>query len=325
MSIIVVTEQGGRLSKIGGQVVLYKDGKKIYVQPMHNLSLIIVMGRVEVSAALTGYCLGKGIDLAFLSLDGRYKGRLSAPLSLNVNIRRLQYKKLDESEFKINFSRQVVRAKALNYGRLLQKRSDVVYQSFRHKLNNMLRSLEAAESIDQIRGFEGSFSTIYFRTLPALLVEDFGFRKRIKHPPPDPLNILLSLAYTMLFNNVYAFVEAAGLDPYCGFFHEIKYGHPALVSDLMEEFRAPVADALVMGLINHRQIRPEHFIKEKDKTQFTKDGLAVFFEQYRKKISEKFSYKKMQLNYLQIIERQVWHFMRYLKGEDKQYEGYLLR
>ncbi len=325
MSVIVVSEQGSRLSKTGGQIVLYKEGKKIYVQPMNNLSLIIIMGRVEVSAALTGYCLAKNIDIAFLSMDGRYKGRLSPPLSPNVYIRRLQYEKLRDAEFRLHFSRQVIRAKTINYGRMLKKKSDVVYQTFREKQDNMLRSLKVASTLDQIRGFEGSFSNIYFRNLPALLIEDFGFKKRLKHPPPDPLNILLSLAYTMLFNNVYAFVEASGLDPYCGFFHELKYGHPALVSDLMEEFRAPVADTLVIHLINTKQIKADHFLKEKDSTIFNKEGLHIFFNQYRKKIGEKFSYKNMKLNFLQIIERQVWHFMRYLKDEESEYAGYVHR
>jgi CRISPR-associated protein Cas1 len=158
-----------------------------------------------------------------------------------------------------------------------------------------------------------------------MVIEDFGFKKRIKHPPPDPMNILLSLAYTMLFNNVYAFVEAAGLDPYCGFFHDLKYGHPALVSDLMEEFRAPVADSMVIGLINRKQITEKHFADEEGKIIFNKEGLAIFFEQYRKKINEKFTYKGLKLDFLQIIERQVWHFMRYLKGEDEHYEGYVHR
>ena len=325
MKTIVVTEQGSRLSKTGGQIVLYKEGKKIYAQPMHHLALIIIMGRVELSAALTSYCLRQGIDVVFMSLEGRYKGRLSPPVSRNVFIRRLQYEKLNDKAFKLAFSREVVRAKTLNYGRMLQKKSDVVYQSFRHKLNNMLRSLQAAETIEQIRGFEGSFSNLYFRHLPALLKEDFGFKKRIKHPPPDPLNILLSLAYTMLFNNVYAYVEAAGLDPYCGFYHDLKYGHPALISDLMEEFRAPVADAVVISLINLRRIAKKHFSKEDDKTLISKEGLAVFFDQYRKKITEKFAHKNLRLNYLQIIERQVWHFMRFLKGEEERYAGYRFR
>ena len=322
MSTIVITEQGSHLTKKGGRIILFKEGKKIYVQPMANLTMILIMGRVEVSAALMAYTLQKGIEISFLSIDGRYKGRLMPAQSKNVLIRKIQYQNLDNTAFKLDFARAVIAAKTANYGRMVQKKARVAYENFKSRLQNMRSSLKAAQKTEEIRGLEGSFSRIYFQNLPAMVIEDFGFKKRIKHPPPDPMNILLSLAYTMLFNNVYAFVEAAGLDPYCGYFHELKYGHPALVSDLMEEFRAPVADTLVISLINRRKIVPVHFIKEKDKTVFTKEGLTIFFEQYRKKVTEKFGYKNLQLNYLQIIERQVWHFMRVLKEEDSVYEGY---
>jgi len=322
MSVIVITEQGSHLTKKGGQIILYKQGEKIYVQPMANLSMILLMGRVEVSASLMAYTLRKGIEITFLSVDGRYKGRLMPVQSKNVLIRRLQYQYLDNPAFNLDFARAIITAKTANYGRLVQKKARVAHENIKTRIVNMRRSLKVAQKADEIRGLEGSFSRIYFQNLPAIVIEDFGFKKRIKHPPPDPMNILLSLAYTMLFNNVYAFVEAAGLDPYCGYFHELKYGHPALVSDLMEEFRAPVADALVISLINRKQIVPAHFMKEKDKTVFTKEGLTIFFRQYRKKVTEKFSYKNLKLNYLQIIERQVWHFMRVLKQEDKKYEGY---
>lgn len=322
MSTVVISEQGGRLSRRGGQMIMTKESKKIFIQPMVNLKHLILMGRVEISAGLMSYLLQKGIDVAFLSIDGKYKGRLASPVSKNVFIRRLQYDKLDDEVFRLRFSGAVVRAKAQNYGRMIQKRAPVVYDSFKQRLENMIRSIAVAGETDVLRGLEGSFSALYFRHLPAMLVETYGFKKRIKHPPPDPVNILLSLCYTLLFNNVYAFVEAAGLDPYCGYLHELQYGHPALVSDLMEEFRAPVADSLVITMINRKQIRPEHFQQENDKIKITKEGLGIIFEQYRKAVENKLTYKNLKLNYLQIIERQVWQFMQMLKGETDEYEGF---
>ena len=128
-----------------------------------------------------------------------------------------------------------------------------------------------------------------------------------------------------MFNNIYAFVEAAGLDPYCGVYHDIQYGHPALVSDLMEEFRAAVADSLIITLINRKQIGRQHFETADDKIKFTKEGMSVFFEQYRRRINEKVMYKKLKLTYLQIMKQQIWHFMRFLKGEDQQYSGFTNR
>lgn len=239
MSVLVITEQGSRATKKDGRLIVYKQGKPVFVRPLVGLSTLVLMGRVELSAALAARLLRRGVDTAFLSLNGNYKGRLAPACSKNAAIRRRQYQCLDDPAFKQAFATAVVRAKTLNYGRMVRKQARVAYSLFKDRLFNMRRSLRAANTIETLRGLEGSFSAVYFQNLPAMVIEDFGFKKRIKHPPPDPMNILLSLAYTMLFNSLYGFVEAAGLDPYCGFFHEMKYGHPALVSDLMEEFRAP--------------------------------------------------------------------------------------
>lgn len=325
MNTIVITEQGSHLTKRGGQIVLFKEGNKIYVNPLANVRQIFLIGRIELSNTLIGYALRNQIDIAFLAIDGRYKGRIAAPQSKNVFVRQKQFDRLGDGPFKLAFSRRVVLAKANNYGRMVQKKAAVAYESFKDRLNNLRKSIEVADSLDTLRGLEGSFSALYFRHLPAMLIESFGFRKRQKHPPPDPLNILLSFSYTLLFNTVYAFVEAAGLDPYCGFFHDLKYGHPALASDLMEEFRAPVADSLVISLINNKLITADHFLKENENINFSRDGVAILYEHYRKRLTEKFAYKDMRLNFMQIIEQQVQHFVRVLKGEEDSYEGYVSR
>lgn len=325
MSVIVISEQGTRLTKKDGQLLLFKEAKKIFAWPLVNVTHIILIGMVEMSPWLVGYLFKNGVDTAFMSMDGRYKGRLSAPSSKNILIRQRQFEMLGNQAFRTAFARAVVNAKVRNYARLIQKRTHVVYQSLKNRFKNLMRSLRATEDIRIIRGLEGAFSNIYFRHLPALLYDDFGFKRRIKHPPPDPLNILLSFAYTVLFNHVYAFVESSGLDPFCGFFHDISYGHPALVSDLMEEFRAPVADSLVLTLVNRKLITPDHFENEDGKIRFSKEGIAVFFEQYRLRMNEKFTYKNKKLDFFQIIEQQVWQFMNVLKGDRSKYEGYISR
>jgi len=325
LNTLVITEQGSRLTRKGGQLILLKAGIKILVRPLIQINFIVLMGRVEISMALISFALGNDIRISLLTVDGRYKGHISSPKAKNILIRVKQFETMQKSSFRMDFARIVVAGKIHNYCRMLQKKAPVVYQAFRQRLKNVRKSIVVATSRETLRGLEGSFSALYFRNLPSLLIEDFGFKKRIKHPPPDPLNVLLSLAYTALFNNIYAFVEAAGLDPYCGLLHEISYGHPALVSDLMEEFRAPVADSFVIQLVNKKIITPNYFFKDDNKLRIDKQGLALFFNEYRIHIETKFLHKEMQLNYLQIIERQVQYFVRLLKGEESNYVCYKLR
>jgi len=322
MSLMVINEQGSRVSRRGGQIVVKKEKQIVLVRAMAALRTIVLMGRVEISPALMGYALAKGIDVHLLSLDGRYKGKLSSPASGNVFLRLEQYNRFGNAQFRLETGRAVVLAKVGNYTRFLRKKATVQYALFRQRLNNLRRSIRKADSLNTLRGLEGSFSALYFRHLPAMLCEDFGFKKRIKHPPTDPLNILLSLSYSAVFANLYAWVESSGLDPYIGFFHDPGYGHPALVSDILEEFRAPLAEQHVFYLVNNRLITTQHFYYEDKVCRISKEGLGIFFNALRERISARFQYNGYQLNFSQVMEKQVQMLVRVIKGEEENYVGF---
>jgi CRISPR-associated protein Cas1 len=218
-----------------------------------------------------------------------------------------------------------VLGKALNQLRLVMRQGSADQPELKERWRNFERSVKKADDLGMLRGLEGSFSALYFGVFQQLLKYRLGFRKRIKHPPPDPINILLSLGYTLLFNSLYGLIEGYGFDPYAGFFHELSYGHAALVSDLMEEFRAPIVDRLVLNVINRRQISEKHFEAGEEKYRLTKEGLEIFLNGYRKQVTERRLYKEERLNFLQIMQKQVQHFRKFLQGKTDQYESFRAR
>ncbi|WP_456443438.1 CRISPR-associated endonuclease Cas1 [Caldithrix abyssi] len=322
MSIVIISEQGSRLTRQGRSLILLKDGQKKWMHPLSNVEKIFLLGRIEFSSALTGVLLRENIDVIFLTVDGRYKGRLCGAMSKNIFIRKKQYERLEDRAFKLQFSKALVAGKCRNQARLINRAASDEDSEIQEKLQNLLRSLQAAQDLYTVRGLEGSFSALHFKEFRALLKYRMGFEKRIKHPPPDPINILLSLGYTMLFNNVYAMVEGHGLDPYAGYFHEPDYGHPALVSDLMEEFRAVIVDRLTLNVVNRQQVKEEDFVTEDGVCRLSKRGLENFLEAYRKLIMKKQKFKDEQLNYLQIIHKQVLQFRQFLEGRRATYEAF---
>ncbi len=315
---IIISEQGTRLSKKGHSLVLFKQREKIFVYPLANLRRLILMGRVELASALVGVLMRLEVDVVFTTQDGRFRARLSGPQSKNVFIRQTQYERMKEREFVLQAARETVRAKVRNYGRMIQKSRRISFEIFKKRLENMVRGVDAAPSLDTLRGLEGSFSALYFRYFPSMLRETMGFKKRIKHPPPDPLNSMLSLGYTLLYNSMHGLVEAAGLDPYVGYFHQMKYGHAALVSDLIEPFRAPLVDRLVIALVNRRQVSADDFEID-ERCIFSRQGLGLFMDAWRKRISEKFLVGELKLNYLQLMQEQVRRFVRFMEGKDERY------
>jgi CRISPR-associated protein Cas1 len=117
--------------------------------------------------------------------------------------------------------------------------------------------------VDSIRGYEGRGSALYFEAFPSGFIDNREFTKRVRRPPTDPVNAILSLLYTFLMNRVYAAVRVAGLDPYPGFLHSIDYGRYSLVLDLMEEFRPIIADSLTLSLFNLHILKKGDFYMEK--------------------------------------------------------------
>lgn len=322
MSILLISEQGSRLTKRGRSLILFKDRKKKLIYPLSNVERILLMGRIEFSSTLIGLLLRENIELVFLTMDGRYKGRLTGPTSKNVFIRQTQYGRLKDETFRLQFSKAILLGKCFNQQKLITQYLRERDEQLQRRWQNVQSSLEQAQDLYTLRGLEGSFSALYFKYFKSLLKYRMGFEKRIKHPPPDPINILLSLGYTLLFNNVYALIEGHGLDPFAGFFHELDYGHPALVSDLMEEFRAPLVDRLVLNVVNRQQVKEEDFSPEEGVYRLSREGLQKFLEAYRQLILQKQKVKEEQLNYLQIIHQQVLQFRRYLEGKRDHYEAF---
>jgi hypothetical protein len=101
---------------------------------------------------------------------------------------------------------------------------------------------------------EGTAAALYYRVFRTFLQTDLGFQSRQAHPPTDPVNALLSLGYTLLYNQMLAAIHIVSLDPYQGFFHQRKHGHAALASDLIEEWRAIVVDSTVQHHARHYRL-----------------------------------------------------------------------
>ncbi|GAB4380758.1 MAG: CRISPR-associated endonuclease Cas1 [Calditrichia bacterium] len=325
MSTLFLTEQGSRVVCRNHTLLLRQNNETLFIYPLDSLERLVLMGRIELSAGAMAKLLGRGIETLFLTRDGRFKGRLCAGVGKNIFLRELQFKKRNESAFCLEFSRSLIQAKIKNCRAFLRRSGAAVLAAIDHRLINAEKSLALCNSLEQMRGIEGGFAALYFRHFRTLLHNPMGFRKRQKHPPPDPVNILLSFGYTLLFNQILALVETAGLDPYAGFFHQSQYGHPALVSDLMEPYRHNVVDRLVLSLVNNQLIQESHFQKEEKGYRFLPEGVRLFADRYRLALEKRFKSGDRQLTLWLIIKETVWQFCRYLEGKDNEFKPYIFR
>jgi len=305
--------------------VVKKDGKRLFLYPLENIQQLVIVGRVEISTAMLGVLMRRGIGTTFLSRDGRFKGKVLGGVGKDIFIREKQFQRRTDPKFCLTLSRQIISAKIRNCRNFLRKQQPAVYEDSRVRIQNALKNIPAVRNLNMLRGIEGAFSAYYFSLFSRLLRGDFSFHKRTKHPPRDPVNILLSLGYTLLFNTIYGLVEAAGLDPFAGFYHLSSYGHPALVSDLMEPYRAPVVDRLVIHCLNQGIIQKSDFTREEDKLRLSPSALKTFVEFYQNRLYEKIKINNRQEDIWRLLQKDIWQFKSYLEGEIQNYQPKIFR
>lgn len=264
--IAYVKTQGARIVK-EGKHLLVRKGDGIYNTLFtYKLDQLLLFGNIEITHSAMIQLMRNNIDTVFLTKNGRYLGRMAAEESKNVFLHKRQYHLLDDHDFGLRMAKAIVGGKITNMATLLMriKRSRKMPEAGKKAtmIQELMPKLAEADTVDSARGYEGRGSAIFFEGFPYGFVEDMGFRKRVRRPPTDPVNAVLSLLYTFLMNRVYSAVRIAGLDPYPGFLHSIDYGRYSLVLDLMEEFRSIIADTLTLSLINLKILQKEDFEKE---------------------------------------------------------------
>ena len=328
MAILYITQQGAVLHRSGNQVVVKKGRDVLQEIPIIQLDEVVIFGNGHITTPAIGYLLHKNIPVSFLSSQGKYRGKLQPQYAKDTRIRQQQYALAGDSQRCLELAKSFVRGKLTNSVRFCQRqrtRNDAV-KSAMGSIRHTIRRLDGAKNLETLLGHEGAGTSAHYRAYRELLAHDWGFTTRQFRPPPDPINAMLSLGYTLLHNHVYAFINVVGLDPYCGYFHQPKHGHAALASDLMEEFRPIIVNGYVLSLINNKRVRPEDFDQTNKGIRFTKEALNRFLTGYYGRMQQTFQHptRNEKTNYLRCIELQVRHLGRVITGEEPAYQPFLI-
>lgn len=268
MPPVYVTEQGAKLSIKSRRLVVAKDGRELAVVPLVKVSEVVLLGNVGLTTPAIKRLLKQGIDVVFLQRDGRYCGRLVGPPTKFGDLRRWQYERTSDRAYKLRTAQAIVSAKLRNcrtllmrYNRTLDDRP--IYDAIEGQARLIAR-VPRTTQISSLMGVEGQGAAIYFGVFKRLFKDDWTFEKRVRRPPTDPLNVLLSFGYTLLGQAMESAVLTVGLDPYLGLMHSTEYGRPSLALDLIEEFRHIVVDSIVLRVCNQGLVAPANFTAQDD-------------------------------------------------------------
>ena len=296
-NVLYVTTPTAYLSLDGENAVVTDGDTPLGRVPLHNIEGIVYFGYKGASPALMGKCAQEGISLCFLSPTGKFLARVAGPIKGNVVLRQTQVL-LSSGDEAVPIARNFLIGKLCNSKNVLRRalrdhalRIDGQKVTERIAIiDDSLSCLSQAQTIQELMGFEGSAAKAYFDVFDDMILrnkEKFVFAGRVKHPALDPVNAMLSLAYTVLGNEIAAALECVGLDPYIGFLHQMRPGRKSLALDMLEELRAPFADRFVLTMINLGIITSDDFIVKENGTVLLKDeARKTFLSEWQKRKQE---------------------------------------
>jgi len=307
------------------------NGRRRVEVPLIKIDQVVVQGDVTVTSPALHALLEARIEISFLSHHGQFRGRLSPDPSKNALLRVAQHRSHNDPEQRLALARQFVRGKLTNMRTMLLRQNRMLQipavEQGADRLKTAIGSLDGANTVASLVGMEGAGSAAYFGNFGSLLRHDHSFTKRVRRPPRDPVNALLSYGYTILANHCSSAINTVGLDPFVGYLHVSEYGRPALALDLMEELRPLVVDSTVLTLLNNRELGSRDFIEELGTVRLTPAGRRCFLTRLEERLNTTITHPVFgyQATYKRCIELQTRLLAKCLTGEIVTYPPFLVR
>lgn len=333
---LYVQANRAKVAKSGETLEISVDDKTQTTVRLIDISQVVLMGNVYLTTPTLHELMRREIPVTWHSYGGWFLGHTAGVGHKNVELRTVQYRASFDDNVCLRLAKHLVHAKILNCRTLLRRnwRGDEKPEALTERLKRDADDSLRATNLSELLGIEGLAAQRYFGHFANLIKQDgdpasyrFDFNRRNRRPPTDPVNALLSYAYSLLVRTWTVTLSAVGFDPYRGFYHQPRYGRPALALDMMEPFRSLIADSCVIQAINNGEVRPSDFINAAGSVALTNDGRKRFIATFERRLSHEithplFGYK---VSYRRLLEIQARLLGRFLLGDIPEYPNFMTR
>lgn len=322
------------VGKSGERLQVKEKGKVIQEARFNEISQVNLFGPMSMSgAAVQALCFAEK-PLAHFSMGGWFYGMTTGMGLKNVFLRREQFRRADDDQFCVTLARDLVSTKIRNQRTLLQRNHVEPPAIVLDRLKRLANQAQQVGSLESLLGVEGSAAAAYFGAFAGMIktedaegLQTFDFTSRNRRPPRDPVNALLSFAYSLLTRDLTIVCHAVGFDPFVGFYHQPRFGRAALALDLMEGFRPLVADSAVLSALNTRMVSPDDFVRAGNAVAMSQRGRTGFIRAYEQRMDQLVTHPVFgyRISYRRVLEVQVRLLARYISGEIPRYPGFETR
>ena len=312
---------------------------------------VALFGNIQMSTQAVQRLCDQEIPVTWFSMGGWFYGMTRGHSLKNVLLRIEQFRHAADPASCLRLAQQFVRGKIHNHRVLFMRNHVEPPERTKLRLGQAREDVLTTRSLEELLGMEGAAAAVYFSQFGGMIREQvdddfleglappegaamekqspltFDFTTRNRRPPTDPVNALLSLAYSLLAKECTLAACAVGLDPYVGFYHQPRHGRPALALDVMEEFRPLIAESAVLTAINNRYVSPGDFVSAGKAVNLNVTGRKQFFQCFEQRMNSLithpvFDYK---VSYRRALELQFRILARVLTGEIPEYVPFLTR
>jgi CRISPR-associated protein Cas1 len=332
---LYVNTQGLKIGKSGDVLQVREKEKVIQEVRLNETCQVNLMGNVQLTTQATQSLLEAEIPVCYFSMGGWFYGMAHGLNSKNVFLRRAQFRSADSTWFCLRLARTLIGGKIRNQRVMLQRNHVEPRAEVLGRMKRLAEDAGEAESVESLLGIEGTAARLYFGEFAGMVKvgEDaaspfsFDFEGRNRRPPRDPVNALLSLAYSLLAKDLTVAAYAVGFDPMLGFMHQPRFGRPALALDLMEPFRPLIADSVVLSAINTRMVTERDFVKAGGSVGLTPGGRKGLFLAYERRMDSLVTHPLFdyRVSYRRLLEIQARFLARVLEGEIGEYPVFVTR
>ena len=328
---LYVQTQGARVT-LDGELLAVMASRRLVEARLPGTSQVSLFGNVQVTSQALRELLDRNIPVCFFSYGGWFRGRTRSHGSKNIELRIAQHRAADDPALCLRVARGMVQAKILNCRTLLRRNAPGLPEEVLVQLRHLARKALEAESLESLLGIEGTAAREYFGAFTGMLKGGaasgaFDIDGRNRRPPRDPINALLSFAYSLLCKDLVVVLDAVGLEPLLGFFHQPRYGRPALALDLMEELRPLLADSVVLGALNNAVVQERDFVEAAGSVGLGPAARKRFISAYERRMDQLVTHPVFgyRISYRRVLEVQARLLGRMLLGEIDEYPSFRTR
>lgn len=315
----------GRIKRKDNTIYFETDENKKII-PVNDVENIYAYGEIDFNSKAINFLFQNNITIHLFNYYGFYTGSLYPREQLNsgymiVKQVKAYLKYLD----RVNIAKEIIYSASYNIVRNLKNylNKNPILQDYIDKIENIREQFFRAFDIESIMGLEGNIRTIYYDAFPIITNNKFEFKERVKRPPDNPMNALISFGNSLMYTAVLSEIYNTQLNPTISYLHEPGERRFSLSLDISEIFKPIIIDRIIFKLINNNMLNEDHFLKDLNYCYLNDSGKKIFLKEFDERINSTIEHKKLGKNvsYKTLIRLELYKLIKHLTGDEK-YEGF---